>query len=201
MNSKSNTLLNRISPISKAHGEEVSLVKFDPTPNSEIKYNFYTCKFGKIIISNTDIGIYQIEFYDSEELAMIDLIASCPIANFTNCKTELQQNALDFINQKNTVKFQITLHVAATNFQMKVWEALLHIEIGKLATYKGIAEYIGQPKASRAVGTAVGSNSIAFLIPCHRVINTTGKIGNYKWSSERKFEMIEWENHRQDGFI
>lgn len=105
----------------------------------------------------------------------------------------LQQDAL-FIFQKDWSKLnQIKLHLNATPFQLKVWEALLKIPLGHLTTYGAIAKEIAAPKASRAVGTAIGSNPVAFLIPCHRVIQATGNIGGYAWGNTRKTAMIGWE--------
>lgn len=83
--------------------------------------------------------------------------------------------------------------VKGTNFQVKVWEALLKIPMGTVTTYQGIAEKISSPKAMQAVGSAVGSNHIAYLIPCHRVIRKDGILGEYRWNSTRKKSMIGWE--------
>ncbi|GAB3970072.1 methylated-DNA--[protein]-cysteine S-methyltransferase [Spirosoma terrae] len=83
-------------------------------------------------------------------------------------------------------------------FQLKVWEALLKIPEGQLASYDQIAEAIGQPTASRAVGTAIGSNPVGYLIPCHRVIKKTGLFGGYRWGSDRKQAMLGWEAARVD---
>jgi AraC family transcriptional regulator of adaptative response/methylated-DNA-[protein]-cysteine methyltransferase len=84
----------------------------------------------------------------------------------------------------------IQLHLKGTPFQLKVWKALLEIPAGEVKTYGNLAEDIGHPKAYRAVGSAVGQNSVAFIIPCHRVIASTGVIGNYRWGSERKIAMF-----------
>ena len=81
-----------------------------------------------------------------------------------------------------------------TDFQMKVWEALIKIPYGKLASYSSIARLINQPKASRAVGSAIGKNNIAILIPCHRVIQSLGGLGGYKWGKDRKLSIIAYEN-------
>jgi AraC family transcriptional regulator of adaptative response/methylated-DNA-[protein]-cysteine methyltransferase len=80
-----------------------------------------------------------------------------------------------------------------TPFQLKVWETLLKIPTGNLSTYGTIAREIDKPKASRAIGTAIGSNPVAFLIPCHRVIQSTGNLGGYKWGNTRKTAIIGWE--------
>ncbi|MCZ2121384.1 MAG: MGMT family protein, partial [Anaerolineales bacterium] len=86
------------------------------------------------------------------------------------------------------------LHLQGTNFQIKVWEALLHIPSGAVTTYEQIAAQIGKPRAVRAVGTAVGHNPIAYLIPCHRVIRKTGEFGNYLYGSARKKAMLAKES-------
>ena len=84
-----------------------------------------------------------------------------------------------------------------TNFQLKVWEALLRIPPGAVTTYGQIAQSIGSPAAVRAVGTAVGSNPVGFLIPCHRVIQSTGKLGGYHWGEMRKTAIVGWEMAKQ----
>ncbi len=88
------------------------------------------------------------------------------------------------------------LYVKGSNFQIKVWEALLRIPLGKVVTYEDVARYIQMPKAARAVGNAVGQNPIPFLIPCHRVIRKMGEFGNYGGGRERKKAMLGWEAAR-----
>ena len=87
----------------------------------------------------------------------------------------------------------LPLLVKRTNLQVRVWEALLRIPPGETATYGSIAAEIGQPRAARAVGNAVGHNAVSWLIPCHRVIRGTGIIGHYRWGSDRKCAMLAWE--------
>jgi AraC family transcriptional regulator of adaptative response/methylated-DNA-[protein]-cysteine methyltransferase len=93
---------------------------------------------------------------------------------------------------------QLPILLRGSAFQLKVWEALLKIPEGRLASYDQIAEAIGQPTASRAVGTAIGSNPIAYLIPCHRVIKKTGLFGGYRWGAERKQAILGWEAARTE---
>ena len=88
---------------------------------------------------------------------------------------------------------KIHLLVKGTNFQIKVWEALLKLPLGNVTTYKNIAMQIQNPKAMQAVGSAVGSNHIAYLIPCHRVIRKDGVLGEYRWNATRKKGIIGWE--------
>jgi len=88
---------------------------------------------------------------------------------------------------------QIKLHLKGTDFQLKVWETLLKIPMGQLSTYGNIAKVINNPNASRAVGIVIGSNPVAFLIPCHRVIQSNGNFGGYMWGNTRKTAIIGWE--------
>lgn len=133
-------------------------------------------------------------FEEEEEKAILDLQAKFPNATFQRKLDLIQQNAL-FIFQNDWSKLpEIKLHLKGTDFQLKVWESLLKIPMGKLSTYGTIAEQIGNPKASRAVGTAIGSNPVAFLIPCHRVIQSTGNFGGYMWGNTRKTAIIGWES-------
>jgi AraC family transcriptional regulator of adaptative response/methylated-DNA-[protein]-cysteine methyltransferase len=88
---------------------------------------------------------------------------------------------------------KLNLHLRGTNFQLKVWEALLKIPAGAVTTYEGLAERIGQPAASRAVCSAVGHNPIAILIPCHRVIRKVGEFGNYRYGATRKIALLARE--------
>ena len=97
-------------------------------------------------------------------------------------------------------KTPLHLHLSGTNFQLKVWEALLNIPIGLVTTYEHIATEVGQPKATRAVGTAVGHNPIAVLIPCHRVIRKVGRFGNYRYGVPLKMALLGWEATRTERY-
>src|SRR5690606_14054888 len=113
----------------------------------------------------TEKGVCYLAFEDNAEIALNDLTAKFPNAVFQRKLDLLQQNAL-FIFQNDWSKLgEIKLHLKGTDFQLKVWESLLKIPMGKLYTYSNIAKRIGHPNASRAVGTAIGSNPVAFLIP------------------------------------
>lgn len=161
--------------------------------NLHIQYSFAESPFGTLIVASTPKGVCYMAFEEDEEKALNDLKVKFPNARFQQKLDVLQQNAL-FIFQNDWHKLdKIKLHLKGTDFQLKVWESLLKIPMGKLSTYGSIAEHIGNPKASRAVGTAIGSNPIAFLIPCHRVIQSSGIFGDYMWGSIRKTAMIGWE--------
>ena len=88
---------------------------------------------------------------------------------------------------------KIPLHLKGTEFQCKVWEALLEIPYGTITTYSNIAEKVGRPKAQRAVGTAIGKNPILFLIPCHRVVAANGKLGGFYWGIDKKVMLLNRE--------
>lgn len=162
--------------------------------NLYIYYSFAESPFGNIIIASTNKGICHMAFYEnSDDHALTLLKNHFPNARYEQRLDRIQQNAL-FIFQHDWTKLnQIKLHLKGSEFQLKVWQALLTIPIGHLSTYGTIAHCIEKPTASRAVGTAIGSNPVAYLIPCHRVIQSTGEIGGYMWGSNRKAAIIGWE--------
>lgn len=169
--------------------------------NLSINYSFAECPFGNILVASTIKGICYMAFEDNEEKAINELRDKFPQAYFTRKLDLLQQNAL-FIFQNDWSKLnQIKLHLQGTDFQLKVWETLLKIPSGRLSTYGAIANKIELPGASRAVGTAIANNPVAFLIPCHRVIQSTGAIGGYMWGSTRKSAIIGWEAARLNAAI
>jgi AraC family transcriptional regulator, regulatory protein of adaptative response / methylated-DNA-[protein]-cysteine methyltransferase len=159
--------------------------------NLAISYAFATTIFGNIIIAATAKGICHIAFYDDKNIALQNLIKAFPNATFTLNENNFHQNIVQVF--KNEFKEKIKLHLYGTNFQLKVWQALLTIPMSKLSTYGDIANTIQSPKAARAVGTAIGNNPVAFLIPCHRVIQATGIFGGYMWGPKRKTAIIGWE--------
>ena len=161
-----------------------------------INYSFAESPFGSLIVASTAKGVCYMAFQEDEKLALEDLELKFPNADFQRKLDLLQQNAL-FIFQNDWSKLdQVKLHLKGTDFQLKVWESLLKIPLGKLSTYGAIASQIGNPSASRAVGTAIGSNPVAFLIPCHRVIQSSGTFGGYMWGPTRKTAIIGWEGSK-----
>ncbi len=158
-----------------------------------INYSFAESPFGNLIVASTMKGVCYMIFRDSEEQGLEDLKMKFPNALFNRKLDSLQQNAL-FIFQNDWSKLaKIKLHLKGTDFQLKVWETLLKIPMGQLSNYGSVAKKAEVPNASRAVGTAIGSNPVAFLIPCHRVIQSSGIFGDYMWGSTRKTVMIGWE--------
>lgn len=161
--------------------------------NLYINYSFSQSPFGNIIIASTPKGICHIAFFSDEQTALKLLQSKFPHAQYKQITDAMQQNALFIFNSGKPQLSQIKLHLKGTDFQLKVWEALLKIPLGRLTTYGTIAQYLQKPKASRAVGTAIGDNPVAFLIPCHRVIQSTGMLGGYHWGETRKTAIIGWE--------
>jgi len=159
----------------------------------QINYSFAETPFGNIIVASTTKGICHLAFADNENEALQQLQLQFPNAKFRQVVDTIQQNALFVFTQDWKDLSKIKLHLKGTPFQIKVWEALLKIPMGDVSTYSGIATSIHNPNASRAVGTAIGDNPVAFLIPCHRVIRSTGDFGQYHWGSIRKTAMIGWE--------
>ncbi|HAY45514.1 MAG TPA: cysteine methyltransferase [Gammaproteobacteria bacterium] len=161
-----------------------------------INYCFADSPFGKIMVASTEKGVCKLFFEADENQALSHLMQCFPNAQYRQMVDKFQQDAL-FIFQNDWKQLdQIKLHLKGTEFQLKVWEALLTIPMGQLTTYGSVAQHIDKPKASRAVGTAIGSNPVAFLIPCHRVIQTSGKLGGYMWGTTRKSAIIGWEASR-----
>lgn len=164
-----------------------------------IDYTFTETVFGKIIIAATSKGVCKIDFIEDHSSAINNLKKIWPNALLKENTNKHHQPVTNFFRQDWKDLPQIKLHLKGTPFQLKVWEALLKIPSGELSTYSSVAGIIKSPKASRAVGTAIGDNPIAYLIPCHRVIKSTGIIGEYHWGSTRKTSMIGWEQSRLLG--
>ena len=163
-----------------------------------INYSFRETLFGKIILASTYKGVCYIHFQNNENAALSNLKAYFPNATYNQTEDKFQKDAL-LVFQKNWTQIdQIKLHLRGTHFQIKVWESLLKIPMGDVSTYGDIAKTVNNPKAARAVGTAIGANPIAFLIPCHRVIQRNGNLGGYRWGTDKKMAIIGWEAAKTD---
>jgi AraC family transcriptional regulator of adaptative response/methylated-DNA-[protein]-cysteine methyltransferase len=162
-----------------------------------INYSITISPFGDMLIASTELGICYMAFADDPSIACALMHKYFPNAQFEPKTDTIQQNALSIFSQDWTKLNQIKLHLKGTAFQLKVWQALLKIPSGHLTTYGTIARNIESPNAFRAVGTAIGSNPIAFLIPCHRVIQTNGVFGGYMWGNTRKTAIIGWEGTKR----
>lgn len=165
-----------------------------------IEYGFHHSPFGLCLIGVTERGICWLSFVASDEeprKAVEEMKAYWHNSLFHE-DAKLTKVFIDKVfSQKPDQKLH--LFVKGTNFQVKVWEALLRIPIGDVTTYQNIAKAVNNPNALQAVGSAVGANHIAYLIPCHRVIRKDGILGHYRWSSSRKKSIIGWEMARLEG--
>ena len=158
-----------------------------------IHYQFADTLFGEVLIASTQKGICALTFVDDQADALAQLKSQFPQAVFIEQSDAFQHSALAILQHHPNQLAQIKLHLKGTDFQLKVWQSLLKIPMGQLSTYGQLAKAMDHAKAARAVGTAIGSNPVAFLIPCHRVIQATGALGGYEWGSVRKTAMIGWE--------
>jgi AraC family transcriptional regulator of adaptative response/methylated-DNA-[protein]-cysteine methyltransferase len=158
-----------------------------------INYSFSESQFGDLLVASTDKGICHLSFVSDSKQGLNKLKASYANAQYRNIQDENQLTAIKILMQDWSKLNEIKLHLRGTDFQFKVWKALLSIPLGQLASYAEIANIIKHPNASRAVGTAIGRNLVAYLVPCHRVIQSNGKIGNYMWGESRKSAIIAWE--------
>lgn len=159
-----------------------------------IHYSISESRFGKLLIASTEKGICSTEFIDgSIENAVIRLRDKFPNALISEEEKTIHGKARSIINNPDSDPGQITLHLRGTEFQLNVWQALLKIPEGTLKTYQQMASSIENDNAARAVGSAIGKNPVAMLIPCHRVIRSDGETGGYMWGETRKQVIIGWE--------
>lgn len=161
--------------------------------NLFINYSYAESPFGNMMVASTNKGICHMSFVEDEDDALRQLQKKFPNAQYRQMVDLIQQNALYIFTHDWGKLNEIKLHLKGTDFQLKVWETLLKIPMGKLSTYGSIAKQINLPGASRAIGSAIGHNPAAFLIPCHRVIQSGGTFGGYMWGTTRKTAIIGWE--------
>lgn len=189
-----------LSSTSRLHDLFVSIEAMTPAEykngggNLSIHYSFVSTPFGATIVASTPKGICYMAFETDPVMAVENLRVRFPNADLTQKREAVHQSAVGiFARLGGGTPQQVKLHLKGTEFQLKVWESLLHIPQGGLTTYQSIARQIDNPKASRAVGSAIGSNPVAYLIPCHRVIQSSGVFGGYMWGPTRKAAIIGWE--------
>ncbi len=158
-----------------------------------IAYGCHETPFGECLIGVTDRGVCDLDFVRPDEcdMALASLRYNWPNARIMQ-DTYGTQSVIDSIFGEQGQR-TVSLLLKGTNFQIRVWEALVKLPLGSLVTYGDIAQHIGQPTAARAVGNAMGCNPIAFLIPCHRVIQKSGVVDGYRWNTVRKQAIIAWE--------
>lgn len=161
-----------------------------------ISYNNYPSIFGEILLGSTAKGICYMAFADDKEATYSEMCKLFPRATYERRTDDVQKEAISIFTADWNDLPTIKLHLKGTRFQLKVWETLLKIPLGALSTYGDIARYLDNPGASRAVGSAVGDNPVSFIIPCHRVIRSSGALGGYHWGLDRKKALIGWEAHK-----
>jgi AraC family transcriptional regulator of adaptative response/methylated-DNA-[protein]-cysteine methyltransferase len=171
----------------------------------QIVYGFHETPFGLCLLGTTARGICWLSFIqtDDDPTTGLDAMKVHWYNSIFHRDQNLTAAIVKSIFRPNQPASPDKLHVfvKGTNFQLKVWEALLKIPMGGITTYQGIAEALQRPKAMQAVGSAVGANHIAYLIPCHRVIRKDGLLGAYRWSATRKKSIIGWELAQTDGGV
>ncbi|HWY39602.1 MAG TPA: methylated-DNA--[protein]-cysteine S-methyltransferase [Chthoniobacterales bacterium] len=161
----------------------------------EVDYGFAETPFGEALIAETKRGVCHLSFVDQGRNAAHEVLKSqWPNAKVRRNDARIAQLADKIFNDRGeTSNRRLRAFVRGTEFQLRVWRALLQVQAGSLTTYGRLAEAVGQTRAARAVGSAVGANPIAFIIPCHRVIRETGALGHYHWDPVRKRAIIGWE--------
>lgn len=163
-----------------------------------IRWGFYETDLGPIAIAATEKGVCDLQFVENETEGLQLLRAKYPNARLEAGASAFHEAALPFFKHALRGGAALKLHLRGTEFQLKVWEALLRIPESWITTYGDLAESMGRPGASRAVGTAVGDNPVACIIPCHRVIRKSGVFGEYHWGPARKTAILALELCRME---
>ena len=162
-----------------------------------IRWGWHPSPFGQALVMQTERGLCGLAFATENRTAVFEnMAARWPAARVIQDRQATAGLAAAIFGAGGE---RIPLHLSGTNFQIRVWEALLRIPDGALVPYQWVAQAIGQPKAARAVGAAIGRNPISYLIPCHRAILSNGYLRNYEWGLPRKMAMIGWEASRREA--
>lgn len=171
----------------------------------EMAYGFHASPFGEALLLATDRGLAGLAFLNedtgqSEADALVDMMQRWPKAKFLAAPERTAPYAEQiFQTSQWSEQRPVRLIMIGTDFEVRVWQTLLKIPMGRAVSYTDIAQHLGQPTASRAVGSAVGRNPISFVVPCHRVLRGDGSLGGYHWGLTRKRALIGWESGRIAG--
>ncbi|WP_323924482.1 bifunctional transcriptional activator/DNA repair enzyme AdaA [Aeromonas veronii] len=165
-----------------------------------IDHGVHDTPFGQAFVALTQRGVCNFSFLDGQtpETPLAALAHSWPEARLQEAPSRTQGVIHTMFDGSKAPDRPISLHVSGTNFQISVWRALLQIPPAKVVSYAQVASAVGNPKAARAVGLAVGANPVALMIPCHRVIQQNGKLGGYHWGETRKQAIHAWEAARYE---
>jgi AraC family transcriptional regulator of adaptative response/methylated-DNA-[protein]-cysteine methyltransferase len=167
----------------------------------EMAYGFHASPFGEALLIATDRGVAGLAFVDEDkgqtrEDALADMMQRWPKARYVAATKKIAPHARQIFASEWSGDQPVRLVMIGTDFDVRVWETLLKIPMGRAVSYTDIARHIGAPSASRAVGSAVGRNPLSFVVPCHRVLRGDGNLGGYHWGLTRKRALIGWETGR-----
>lgn len=165
-----------------------------------IDHGVHDTPFGQAFVALTPRGVCNFSFLDEQDpqTPLAALAHNWPEAELREAPSRTQGVIHTMFDTSKTPDRPLSLHVSGTNFQISVWRALLQIPPAKVVSYAQVASAVGNPKAARAVGLAVGANPVALMIPCHRVIQQNGKLGGYHWGETRKQAIHAWEAARYE---
>ncbi len=161
----------------------------------EIRYGFHASPFGEAIVMVTDYGLAGVGFVDkSRKAALAEMSARWPRAHYVESPIETASWAARIFEPGRWRADQpLRVVLIGTDFEIRVWETLLKVPVGRATTYGEVASHIGKPSASRAVGAAVGRNPVSFVVPCHRVLGKNATLTGYYWGLTRKQAILGWE--------
>lgn len=162
----------------------------------KISYGFHDCQFGRALVLVTDRGMAGMAFCDpgGEQAALADMMSRWPAAEYASDEAATAPYARRaLLPECWRADTPLRVVLIGTDFEIRVWEGLLSIPVGKATSYSDLAGRIGRPDAPRAVGRAVGRNPLSFVVPCHRVVAKSGALTGYHWGLTRKQAMLGWE--------
>ncbi len=180
------------------HRDHINTLPFSPEELQQngaplVFFKSLNTSLGNLLLAATERGVCWCAFFDDEAAAVKDLLLHFPQAlPAQETRVPLEQ-AAGFLFSYPAPEGFLNLHLKGTPFQISVWKSLLKIPLGETTTYQNLALHLGLPGGARAVGTAIGNNPAAFLVPCHRVIQSTGGLGGFRWGLERKRDLLIWE--------
>lgn len=168
---------------------------FSSRQTSTIDFAVGQCQFGTVLVAQDQKGICALFLGDGPEPLIQQLRDEFPQAQLSQTQQALEPlvNKAVSVIQEPQLGVELPLHIQGSDFQKKVWKALLRIPVGQTVSYSELAESIGSPKASRAVASACAANRLAVVIPCHRVRRRSGELSGYRWGVERKRELLDLE--------